>query len=508
MVRFVVDEVVPAELPLKTRPARAVLGSLGATGLPLLAASEVGELVVCPSENPLFWAIHMAYSKHRPLVLTPDAFWLTIAQGIEQHITLNAERLRPQLVAHEGKRRLEVEIDKLTLEEEDWVCCVEALCEQIEQHTAPDHVRLMACDFSTSGPVERIAGKSVLMSALRHFYSYYVVMACGIPEVELRGTVADWEMIRARIEELERYGLSLWASRLRPICDALVQTARGEPDRLFWQRIYLPHEIYGAQLVVGWCADLFPYLRAGGDETNANIPNRALEVSLEERIALCEAWLGPNGEPPFRESFEYGVSSDTIPCAGSAAPVTLRFDGHERGTTLIGGVLGVRQHGLWLEPAACWMVREQSATARAATALAAQFSLTPSGSPCSRSHAYHAELLEAFSHLGAGELYGGRWTLIDPAEWRFAELHNFYHDATLFGRLADGRDLFMIDVTSSSTRGVKYLYLVGHVEDAERDNLLSSFIVVATSFEDLVQRLRATDGAFFMDAPGFVPPEW
>ena len=188
--------------------------------------------------------------------------------------------------------------------------------------------------------------------------------------------------------------------------------------------------------------------------------------------------------------------------------VTRRFDGHEWDATLIGGVLGVRQHGLWLEPAACWMVREQSATARAATALAAQFSLTPSRSSCSRSHAYHAELLEAFSHLGAGELYGGRWTVLDPAGWRFAPLHNLYHDATLFGRLADGRDLLMIDVTSQSKRGVKYLYLVGHVEDAKRDNLLGSFIVVATSFDDLVLRLHVADGAFFMDAPGFVQPEW
>jgi hypothetical protein len=202
MVRVVVDDVVWAEEPLEVAPAGEVLrrlgASLGAEEPPLWAVSEVGPLVVCPSDNPFFWAIHMAYSQHRPLVLTPDAFWLTIAQGVEQHIALNAERLRPLLVGHEGKKTLEVETLVLSLSGERWADCVVAWGEQIAEHVSPELVAWMACDFSTSGPVERVAGKIVLMSALRHFFDYHLIFACGIPEVELRGTVEDWERIRAR----------------------------------------------------------------------------------------------------------------------------------------------------------------------------------------------------------------------------------------------------------------------------------------------------------------------
>jgi Domain of unknown function (DUF4419) len=35
-------------------------------------------------------------------VLSPDAVWLTIAQGVAQHVRMNAEELRPRLVNHGG----------------------------------------------------------------------------------------------------------------------------------------------------------------------------------------------------------------------------------------------------------------------------------------------------------------------------------------------------------------------------------------------------------------------
>ena len=509
MVRVLVDDVVRADEPLDTVPAFAVLEGfceqLDASEPALLAVSEVGPLVVCPSDNPFFWAIHTAYSQHRPLVLTPDAFWLTIAQGLEQHIALNAERLRPLLVKHDGKVTLEQQVASLTLSGEQWADCVEVWGEQIADYASAEIVAWMACDFSTSGPVERVAGKIVLMSALRHFFDYYVKYICGIPEVELRGTVEDWERIRARIDLLDRYGLELWASRLRPICDALVQTARGEADVVFWQRMYLPHEVYGASLVVGWCADLFPYLKRGDGDTSATVPNRALEATLEERLEACREWV--EGRQRY---YNYAVTASEIPCAGSMAPIRRTFEDYEWEATLIGGVLGVRQDGLWLEPVACWMVREQSSTTTAVSKLAAQFSLTSSGSspPYPEHCAYSQDLIEAFAYLGAGELYDGRWTLFDPADWSAASPDGSYR-GTVFGGLSDGRSLVAIPLWKNPK--FKCLYFVVQLteqglEDDPAVKRASSSVLVATSFEELILRWRASNGAFFMDRSGFTPP--
>src|SRR5277367_5787722 len=46
-------------------------------------------------------AVHLSFSKHYPLILTPDSVWLTIAQGFGTHINANAEALRKQFVKHE-----------------------------------------------------------------------------------------------------------------------------------------------------------------------------------------------------------------------------------------------------------------------------------------------------------------------------------------------------------------------------------------------------------------------
>ncbi|MEM1030549.1 MAG: DUF4419 domain-containing protein [Myxococcota bacterium] len=51
-----------------------------------------------PSEHALVNAVHLAFSQHRPLRLSPDAIWLTISQGFARHIEENAEALRPAFV--------------------------------------------------------------------------------------------------------------------------------------------------------------------------------------------------------------------------------------------------------------------------------------------------------------------------------------------------------------------------------------------------------------------------
>src|SRR6266516_1528731 len=50
-------------------------------------------------------AIFHAYNNHQHLRLTPDDIWLTIAQGVSQHINYNAEKFRYSFVNHEGKKK-------------------------------------------------------------------------------------------------------------------------------------------------------------------------------------------------------------------------------------------------------------------------------------------------------------------------------------------------------------------------------------------------------------------
>lgn len=90
LVTFGVDDVTPAAQALPTRPLRELypqaLAVGGDPGLPVLPPDGV---------HPLLGAIGKAFAQHRSIVLSPDAVWLTIAQGVAQHIRLHAEQLRP-----------------------------------------------------------------------------------------------------------------------------------------------------------------------------------------------------------------------------------------------------------------------------------------------------------------------------------------------------------------------------------------------------------------------------
>jgi hypothetical protein len=49
--------------------------------------------------HPLIDAVHVAFSQHRPLTLSPDDIWLVIAQGFGHHVAENAAALRPDAAA-------------------------------------------------------------------------------------------------------------------------------------------------------------------------------------------------------------------------------------------------------------------------------------------------------------------------------------------------------------------------------------------------------------------------
>src|SRR5262252_1347464 len=103
MMRFAVDEVVPARDHLPTRPmSDRYRDALAVGGDPSTPVIDHG------ATHPLLAAVGLAFAQHRPLVLSPDAVWLTIAQGVAQHVRLHAEALRPRLVRHDGRAHLTV----------------------------------------------------------------------------------------------------------------------------------------------------------------------------------------------------------------------------------------------------------------------------------------------------------------------------------------------------------------------------------------------------------------
>ena len=161
--------------------------------------------------------MHRAFAEHRPLTLSPDHIWLTIARGFADHVDEHAEALRGRFVRHDGQAPLVVQV------------------------------------------TGRLQAQAQWREAVDRFSAGIADCICGIPRITLEGFVDDWREIRRRIDVLAEYDLQWWASALRPVCDALVETAAGRPGPDFWRSIYKPEEAYGGDVATGWLMRLFPY---------------------------------------------------------------------------------------------------------------------------------------------------------------------------------------------------------------------------------------------------------
>ena len=136
--------------------------------------------------QPLLEAVHRAYADHRPLVLSPDHVWLTIAQGFAAHVNANAERLRPLLVTHAGRARLAIAVEPADLPdrspENDWPrVVIGPLSEALGRCIASDLHALLVPTFSTTGPLERTAFQVALLEAHQPYYAYVMRFVRGIP---------------------------------------------------------------------------------------------------------------------------------------------------------------------------------------------------------------------------------------------------------------------------------------------------------------------------------------
>lgn len=365
-VSFPVDLVTPATDPILTETLAESLAHRLQRKILVLPGSEepvidayparyAGRRIPTRLHHPLIDAVHLAFSQHRPLTLSPDAIWLVIAQGFGHHVAENAEQLRRRLVRHEGKRELKVETEDLTLS--SFECAIACFSELIKREIDPVLHETLICDFSTTTAAIRTASEVALMDSFSRYFTYNVGCVCGIPRITIEGTPDDWQRMRARIEVLATYGLEWWVSRLRTILDEFVRAADGRPNQEFWKAIYKPKSAYAQNMVTGWIADLFPYL---GDPPERR--RNPLYQNVQRNWAVpIDYGIETRFYPPFNHSTDSGVSTAAFPAGISSARVTVSFpDKTQTELDLLGGFMAIRQDpsGLALSPLISWCAVE------------------------------------------------------------------------------------------------------------------------------------------------------
>ncbi len=209
----------------------------------------------------------------------------------------------------------------------------------IRGHLGETYDRLIA-DFSTTGPIERIACEVALLDMFQPYFEFIMVGICGIPEITLEGTTDDWKLLREKAEHLAGFDLDWWLPAVRSICDRFVRASEGDIDLPHWQELYKQERAYGGAVVNGWLVKLVPYLK-NGRTGNFSVRN------------------------PLLDDPEAIISTGQLPSGVSQVPFRCRWSGRaeEDAMEMLGGFLGVTQDAstLALRPKLGWAVRRGTA---------------------------------------------------------------------------------------------------------------------------------------------------
>ncbi|KAJ7654109.1 hypothetical protein DFH06DRAFT_994035, partial [Mycena polygramma] len=193
-----------------------------------------------PRSNGFVDTIISAYNQHHALVLRPDDVWIAILTQFNFYVNANAELLRANFVAHEGKKELTVR----TAAFDDFGLLAREMTALIEKNIVDPSLRAWALpDFSTTTLNDTTVSSIVLMATLKSYFEYvYCAICCGIPRVTLEGKRRDWEKILQRLEKLKEYGVETiaWYHLLVPVISRFVKAfddSNGKSNIDFWQNV-------------------------------------------------------------------------------------------------------------------------------------------------------------------------------------------------------------------------------------------------------------------------------
>ena len=502
-IRFVVDPVEAVVTPLPTRPAERAMAEK--CGRDMTACWQSDRALVDSDsggiKHGLVDAVHRAFSEHRPLVLNPDVIWLTIAQGLAQHINLNSERLRGDLVRHRGKEMVKLRVTESPGSASEWGSLVEGFGGLLaERH--PDLADLIVCDFSTTGPAERIASQVVFMDALQRYYDYIAVCICGIPEIALEGTVDDWAEIARRVREISRFGAEFWTRHLENVCDQFVRAASGDVDREHWRAIYKRRVGYGTTFVNGWISHLFPYLDSDRRNPALDAPPGSY-LRVQTRDEPVSFW-GIDPSEPLSATW---VTTGDFPNSLRSAPVhLLGVAGTGEIFDVVAGVVGFEQAEGSLRPVIGWGATRPTGVAALLMELDPMLEGRISTELIHRNsnhHEYPADMREFWSSHDGVTLQnnlGRTLPLLSRRELRRLELSADDPgerwagcDATVFARA--GEESLAVMQRTSDWPIVAWSKGDDHVR------------VVARSFTHFLEQVRSCDDPLFFTQSDFEPLE-
>lgn len=274
-----------------------------------------------PASSLLLRAIHLCFTAHLPLSLSPDLLWYAVVHETAVHIRLNSPAYEGLFTETPGQQQLICVRDDLAAL--DWGRSIHLVQQPLRARIGDDVADLFQPTFSTTTTDDATAALVALMDVVSPYYRFQWVSLCGIPRIRLEGSGRDWRLLAARVRELEGWfeGLRPWFKSLHPVLDTICATASGwgaDPD--FWRSLYKWESASGGDRVTGWITTFFAhrYTEEGPVPKRSFGPGTTVEEDFPSHLS--------------RVPFRWETPSGTVPMA------------------FLGGVLGITRDGEWIRP--------------------------------------------------------------------------------------------------------------------------------------------------------------
>lgn len=193
------------------------------------------------------------YNNHHNLVIRPDDIWTAILTQFSFYVNKNAEEFRSQFVNFDGTKELVVDIVG-TLRDAPYDVFVTKMTEKIDENLVDKTVKdWILPNFTTTTTNDVISCGIIFMAVTKKYFEFSCCLKCGIPNVTLEGTVADWVDILSCLEKLKSYKLDKWYDMLKKIVAEFVDAKKNKANIDFWHRI-CNHlgEGSGPRYISGW----------------------------------------------------------------------------------------------------------------------------------------------------------------------------------------------------------------------------------------------------------------
>jgi len=231
------------------------------TGLKRSISSDTELVYVCDSLNSNAKHYHLNYmsylqkcwADHLGVVVSPDIIWYTLLSELTLIIKEDPENYRDLFSTSDKKQEI------LICSGDPVMMPIDTLTKVLEDRV-PIETESFFPEFSTRTPKSFFAFQASFCDMCSPYYNYSMYL-CGIPKIDVRGSLDDWKNLLDKWKKLSSMTLdkaNAWAISVYELLNSLIQNYNKES---FWNDIFsLKRCGSGGQVeVLGWFSKLFRF---------------------------------------------------------------------------------------------------------------------------------------------------------------------------------------------------------------------------------------------------------